>query len=113
MNSPYRKKPNGIGSMTSATSPRSVFPHPSPKALYNDGPASGRKAPKRDLAQVGAATAEAAWKGKLSTIYVWHVRKRPDIPMPNGSRLTTARIQCDFLSVTQPYQIKPIGMHIA
>ena len=42
----------------------------SPRFLYNDGPAKGRKAPTRLLKTVFAAIADAAWMVKASTRYV-------------------------------------------
>ena len=51
-----------------AMNPSTELPQPRPNAWYIEGPASGRKAPKRDRATVKAATPEAANVGKESMV---------------------------------------------
>ena len=59
----------GIGIMRTEINPSVELPHPKPNLSYNGAPASGKKAPKRDLRIVAAARAEAEYSVNASTRY--------------------------------------------
>jgi hypothetical protein len=49
----------GMGIIMIEINPSVELPHPKPNLSYNGAPASGRKAPNKDLKIVAAARAEA------------------------------------------------------
>jgi hypothetical protein len=55
---PYRANSKGTGHRAKAINARRELPHPSPSALYIDGPARGRTAPTKDRNAVLAAVCE-------------------------------------------------------
>ena len=65
-----------------ATAARILFPFPYPKSLYMTGANSGNPNPARERRHDTAASADAAWRVKLSTTYVWMAWKLRIIPEP-------------------------------
>lgn len=57
---PYRANSKGTTHRAKAINARREFPHPSPRALYIDGPARGRTAPTKDRSAVLAAVCEVS-----------------------------------------------------
>ena len=60
-----------IGTNATATPASKVEPQPSFNFSKIAGPANGTKAPKMDLSNTLAATADAEWMPKDSMRYVW------------------------------------------
>lgn len=58
--SPYLKKTNGTGTMTTSNSPSNVPAHRGVSAVYSAGPARGSVAPKSERMTVAPARADAA-----------------------------------------------------